>query len=161
MYLDIDGVLSVWDEKHACVELSRGYGYLMRFCKLHEIQPYWLSMWCDHPEYLTGVSRLLWPDCTSSMASPILTKLEGKEKSDCVDYASDFVWIEDGIGDYDVQNLKQHNALHRFFYTNGRDADCLHKFIDFSCQIFNIDNSCDYHSNAFPDISRPKHPDMV
>ena len=140
MYLDIDGVIAVWDHNNSCVELSRGYGYLMRFCKLHKIQPYWLSMWCNNPKHVTGVSRLLLPDCCSTMASPIITKLNGRQKSDCIDYSSGFVWIEDGISEYDINNLKKHNSLHRFFWTSGRDPDCLYKFIEFSCQIFNIHN---------------------
>lgn len=161
MYLDIDGVIAVWDGKNSCVELSRGYGYLMRFCRLNDIEPHWLSMWCNSPDYVTGVSRLLWPDCTSTMASPVITRLEGRQKSDCIDYNSDFVWIEDGIPDYDVNNLKKHNSLHRFFYTNGRDPDCLYKFIEFACGVFGIKDTVPQGGTEGPDISRPRHHDMV
>ena len=34
MYLDVDGVLVVWDSAHNCIELARGFGRLMRFCKI-------------------------------------------------------------------------------------------------------------------------------
>ncbi len=161
MYLDVDGVIVVWDRDNSCVELSRGYGYLMRFCKLHDIQPCWLSTWCNSPDQLTGISRLLWPDCCTTMASPIITELGGRQKSDCVDYQADFVWIEDGLGEYDTKNLKKHNALHRFFWTSGREPDCLYRFIEFTCQVFNIRNTLEYHCDESPQISRPKHDDMV
>ncbi len=161
MYLDIDGVIAVWDHDNSCVELSRGYGYLMRFCKLHDIQPCWLSMWCDSPQYITGVSRLLWPDCCSTMATPLITELGGRQKSDCIDYSADFVWIEDGLSEYDVDNLKKHTSLHRFFWTSGTDPDCLHKFIAFTCGVFSIDNNLDYGCDQSPGISRPKQEGMV
>jgi len=161
MYLDIDGVIAVWDDENSCVEVSRGYGYLMRFCKLHGIQPHWLSMWCNSPDHITGVSRLLWPDCCSTMASPIITNLDGRQKSDCIDYSAEFVWIEDGISEYDADNLRRHDALHRFFWTSGRDPDCLHKFIDFTCRVFGIDNSPSFHCDECPGIGKPKQKGMV
>jgi hypothetical protein len=72
MYVDIDGVLVVWDRTHNCTELARGLGRLMRFCKLHQIQPYWLTLWSREPATLAGVSCLLTPSTASSgpMARP-------------------------------------------------------------------------------------------
>ena len=70
MYLDIDGVLVVWDAENNCIELSRGFGRLMRFRKLHDIQPYWLSVWALRPETTLGLNCLLWPSICPTMANP-------------------------------------------------------------------------------------------
>jgi hypothetical protein len=131
MYLDIDGVLSVWNEKYKCIELSRGFGRLMRFCKIHDIQPYWLSYWCRRPETLIGLNCLLWPQTAGTMAVPEILEWENN-KALAIDYDSDFVWIEDGIDKETAAVLREHSALDRFFWTHGSNPDCLLLFIEFA-----------------------------
>lgn len=132
MYLDIDGVIVVWDRTHNCVELARGYGRLMRFCKLQDIRPIWLTMWSRSREHLTGISRLLWPDICPTMATPEIVTFEGSLKAEAIDYNSDFVWIEDGLDERNIEVLRANGAEDRFFWTDGVDPDCLLKFMDFT-----------------------------
>jgi len=133
MYLDIDGVLVVWDAAGNCIELSRGFGRLMRFCQLHTIQPYWLSMWALQPETTLGLNCLLWPKVCPTMAQPIPLSFDpARGKSSVIDFASDFVWIEDGLGAEDLAVLAAHGAEDRYFATDGLDAGCLLKFIEFT-----------------------------
>ncbi len=135
MYIDIDGVLVVWDSRHNCIELARGFGRLMRFCKINDIQPYWLSMWALFPGSLEGVNCLLWPKTCPTMAHPqplVYDRAAGK--ATMIDFESDFVWIEDGLGDKDLAALTQHNAMDRFYWTDGTDGDCLIKFMEFTRQ---------------------------
>ena len=139
MYIDIDGVLVVWDGEHNCTELSRGFGRLMRFCKLHDIQPYWLTMWSMQPATLDGINCLLWPKSCPTMAVPqILPYERDKGKAAVIDYDSDFVWIEDGLTPRDAEVLRTHNAFDRFFFTDGLDPDCLLKFMEFARRKFEL-----------------------
>jgi len=156
MYIDVDGVLVVWNPAKSCIELSRGYGELMRFCLIHDIQPYWLTMWSDSPEHLEGLSRLLWPDICPTMAQPRILKVGSSNKADCIDYNSDFVWIEDGLGDHDIDILKSHNAFDRFFYTNGQNPDCLLEFMTFTQNRLDLPDITDWESGWHPDITLPE-----
>ncbi len=131
MYMDIDGVLIVWNEKYQCIELSRGYGQLMRFCKIHDIQPYWLSQWCHNPETLIGLNCLLWPRTAGTMAEPQIQSWKNS-KASAIDYDSDFVWIEDGIDDDEMDILRSHNATDRFFWCHGTNPDALLHFMEFT-----------------------------
>jgi hypothetical protein len=71
-------------------------GRLMRFCRIHEIQPYWLTMWALFPGTLDGVNCLLWPKSCPTMAHPIpLVYDRARGKAASIDYESGFVWIED------------------------------------------------------------------
>ncbi len=56
---DLDAAPAVLAVRHNCVELSRGFGRLMRFCKIHDIQPWWLTMWALFPGTLDAVNCLL------------------------------------------------------------------------------------------------------
>lgn len=131
MYIDVDGVLVVWDRKYNCVELARGFGRLMRFCKIHEIQPYWLTSWSKNPTTLLGLESLLWPTICPTMARPKIAPWE-ETKAKVVDLKSDFVWIEDGLGARDLEILEQHNLSDRFFMADGLDQECLLRFMDFT-----------------------------
>jgi hypothetical protein len=131
MYIDIDGVLVVWDQEYNCIELSRGYGRLMRFCKIHDIQPYWLSCWNRNPDSLVGLKSLLWPTICPTMAHPEIAQWE-RAKAEAVDFGSDFVWIEDGLAEQDRNTLEQHDKGDRFFMADGLDPNCLFKFMDFT-----------------------------
>ena len=132
MYLDIDGVLVVWDSVHNCVELATGFGRLMRFCKIHDIQPYWLSFWNKRPETLEGLNCLLWPRTAPTMAVPQIIPYAGGGKLDMIDYESDFTWIEDGLSQDDLAVLAKRGVADRFFWTNGLDPECLIKFMEFT-----------------------------
>lgn len=138
MYIDIDGVLVVWDAKHNCIELSRGFGRLMRFCKLHDIQPYWLTTWSKFEGTLKGLNCLLWPTTCPTMAHPQIQNYEGKSKVSAVDFESDWVWIEDGIDAADLAILQQRGQADRFYCTDGLDGDCLLKFMDFTRRKMNL-----------------------
>jgi len=134
IYLDIDGVLVVWDAEHNCVRLSNGLGQLMRFCKLRDVKPYWLTMWSRDSGTLDGINCLLWPKTCPTVAVPeICTYDRAKGKAAAIDYDSDFVWIEDGIDRRDMDILTSHGAADRYFPTSGLDPDCLLKFMDFAC----------------------------
>ena len=133
MYIDIDGVLVVWDAAHNCVELARGFGRLMRFCKIHDIQPYWLTMWSLFPGTLDGVNCLLWPKTCPTLAHPEPVVYDrAKGKAAAIDYGREFVWIEDGFGPADMAELRRQGAAERAFFTDGLDPDCLLKFMDFT-----------------------------
>jgi hypothetical protein len=132
MYVDIDGVLAVWDPACQCVELARGFGQLMRFCQVHSIQPFWLSMWSGNPAALEGLTCLLWPTTCPTMAHPQIVPIGKEGKATAIDFDSDFVWIEDGLTPRDAEVLRRHNAFDRFFFTNGLDPNCLLKFMDFT-----------------------------
>ena len=135
MYIDIDGVLVVWDNEHNCIELARGFGRLMRFCKIHSIQPFWLTMWSMRPETLDGINCLLWPKACPTMAVPeILPYDRAKGKVAVVDLDSDFVWIEDGIDEKHLEFMEKRGVGDRFYWTDGLDPDCLLKFMDFTRQ---------------------------
>ena len=139
MYIDIDGVLVVWDNAHNCIELSRGFGRLMRFCKLYDIKPYWLSMWALDENTLIGINCLLWPKSCATMAVPERLPYDRPNgKTTAVDFDSDFVWIEDGLGPRDLAVLAEHGVSDRFYWTNGLDPDCLLKFMEFARQKFNL-----------------------
>ena len=149
MYIDVDGVLVVWDEAYSCIELARGFGRLMRFCLLHGIQPYWLSLW--QPEYLEGLSRLIWGLC-DTMARPTVLAVERGGKARAIDYESDFVWIEDGLHPEDEAHLRERGALDRFFATDGRDPDALLKFMEFTAQRLGLPEIRDWHADFDPPV---------
>ena len=132
MYIDVDGVLVVWDPQHNCIELARGFGRLLRFCKIHAIRPYWLSMWSRDPSTLHGLNCLLWPTICPTMVVPEIVSYGDQGKAAAIDYESDFVWIEDGIGEKDLAVLDEHGARDRLFLTDGLDPECLLKFMDFT-----------------------------
>lgn len=132
MYIDVDGVVVVWNPAKSCIEFARGFGELLRFCKIHAIQPYWLTNWSNSPVHLEGIGRLLWPDICPTMAHPRILRLRHRTKASLVDYRSNFVWIEDGITEKDVGILRRHHALDRFFWTSGKDPNCLRKFMKFA-----------------------------
>ena len=147
LYLDIDGVLVVWDAEHNCVELSRGFGRLMRFCRIHDIKPYWLTMWSKQPETLEGINCLLWPKTVPTLAIPEIQPYGDDGKAAAIDYESDFVWIEDGIGENDVATLDAHNARDRFFLADGLDPECLLKFMDFTTKKMGLPEITDWGPN--------------
>jgi len=156
MYLDIDGVLVVWDEEYNCIELARGFGRLMRFCKVHEIQPYWLTMWSKQPETLNGINCLLWPKSCPTLAIPEIQPYGDDGKAAAIDYDSDFVWIEDGIGARDLAVLDAHDARDRFFLADGLDADCLLKFMDFTTTIMGLPEITDWGPNWESSFTRKR-----
>ncbi len=132
MYLDVDGVLIVWDTDHNCVELSHGLGRLMRFCLLHDIEPFWLSMWCKDGEVPRGLNSLFWPGAAPTMVTPKPVAFGDKGKAAAIDYDSDFVSIVDGIGPEDIETLEKHGATDRFFWTDGLNPNCLLEFMEFT-----------------------------
>lgn len=156
MYLDVDGVIVVWNQEKSCIELSRGFGELMRFCKLHDIQPFWLTMWSMNVPHLEGLGRLLWPDICSTMAMPEIINVDGLPKATYIDYESDFVWIEDGIGDKETRILKEHDALDRFFWTDGRNPNCLHEFMEFTRQRMGLPEIKEWKNDWEPGLTSPK-----
>jgi len=159
MYIDVDGVLIVWDAEHNCVELSRGYGRLMRFCALHDIRPLWLTGWSKAPaDHLTALGRMLWPDHCPTMAAPEIIDYGDGPKAAAVDYDSDFVWIEDGLGPEDVAILREHDALDRFFWTDGVDGDCLLKFIAFTSEKMGLPEIDDWGPACDSHFARPRDP---
>ena len=147
MYIDIDGVLVVWDVEHNCIELARGFGRLMRFCKVHDIQPYWLTTWSQFEGALHGINCLLWPTSCPTMGHPETASFDEAGKAAAIDYDSDFVWIEDGLGERDVATLKAHDALDRFFLADGLDPDCLLKFMDFTREKMDLPEITDWGPN--------------
>ena len=156
MYIDVDGVLVVWDADHNCIELARGFGRLMRFCKLHDIRPYWLSMWSEFPGALEGVNCLLWPKSCPTQAVPEVLTYGEDGKAAAIDYKSDFVWIEDGIGERDLAVLDAHGARGRFFCADGLDADCLLKFMDFTREVMGLPEITDWGPNWESPFTRPR-----
>ena len=157
MYIDVDGVLVVWDREYNCVELSRGFGRLMRFCKIHDITPYWLSMWALFPGSLDGVNCLLWPKSCPTMAVPQpLVYDRARGKPSVIDFDSDFVWIEDGIGPAEIAALDRHNARDRFYWADGLDPDCLLKFIEFTRQRMDLPPIADWGPNWESGFTRPR-----
>jgi len=138
LYMDIDGVLVIWDARHQCIELARGFGRLMRFCQVHEIQPCWLTLWCGNRPALEGLTCLLWPTICPTMAHPQIVDVGPDGKAAAIDYTSDFVWIEDGLNPHDREELQRHDALDRFYCTDGLDPDGLLKFMDFTRQRLNL-----------------------
>jgi len=160
MYIDVDGVLVVWDSQHNCVELARGLGRLLRFCKIHDIKPYWLSMWALFPGSLDGVNCLLWPKSCPTMAIPEPLPYErAKGKTSVVDFDSDFVWIEDGLGPEELKTLEDHGVRDRFFWTNGVDVDCLLKFMEFTRQRLQLPEITDWGPNWDSSFARPRNPE--
>jgi hypothetical protein len=160
MYIDVDGVLVVWDPQHNCIELARGFGRLMRFCKLYDIKPYWLSMWALFPGSLQGVNCLLWPKSCPTLAVPeplVYDRVKGKTSA--IDFDSDFVWIEDGLGPAELAVLDQHNARDRFFWTDGLDADCLLKFMKFTRMRLNLPEVTDWGPNWESFFTRRRLPE--
>ncbi len=159
MYIDVDGVLVVWDAEHNCVELARGLGRLMRFCKLHDIKPYWLSMWTLFPGSIEGLNGLLWPRTCPTMATPEpLVYDRAKGKSSVVDFESDFVWIEDGLGPGDLALLERHQARDRFFWTDGLDPDCLLKFMAFARARLGLPETTEWGPAWESSFTRPRRP---
>jgi len=156
MYLDVDGVLVVWDPLHNCTELARGFGRLMRFCRMHAIQPYWLSAWSKHGDRLGALNRLLWPDTCGTMAAPEVADYGDGPKAAVVDYESEFVWVEDGLGPDNVDILRQHNALDRFFWTDGVDPDCLLKFVAFTQERLGLPEVDDWGTAPDSPFARPR-----
>ncbi len=160
MYIDIDGVLVVWDKEHNCTELARGFGRLMRFCKIHDIKPYWLTMWALFPGALDGVNCLLWPkSCPTQMIPETLVYDRAKGKTSVVDFDSDFVWIEDGLGPEELELLEQRGVRDRFFWTNGLDVDCLLKFMKFTQQKMNLKEITDWGPQWDSKFARPRSPE--
>ena len=158
MYIDVDGVLVVWDQTHNCTELARGFGRLMRFCKLHAIQPCWLTAWSKKPHHLEALGRLLWPDACPTMAVPQLVEYADGLKAAAIDYDSDFVWIEDGLGPDNAEILRQHGALDRFFWSDGVDPDCLLKFMAFTREKMNLPVIKDWGPAPDSLFAQPRHP---
>ncbi len=156
MYIDIDGVLVVWDAGHNCIELARGFGRLMRFCKIHDIQPYWLSMWSKFPGALDGVNCLLWPKTCPTMAVPEIQSYGEDGKAAAIDFDADFVWIEDGIGEGDLAVLEAHVAGNRFFPADGLDPDCLLKFMEFTRGVMKLPEITDWGPNWESSFTRPR-----
>jgi hypothetical protein len=156
MYLDVDGVLVVWDKEHNCIELARGFGRLMRFCRVHEITPCWLTLWSKRPETLEGINCLLWPKSCPTMAAPGIVDYGGGPKAAAIDYASDFVWIEDGLGERDRAILAGHHALDRFFPADGLDPDCLLKFMEFTRRKMALPEIADWGPNWESFFTRPR-----
>ena len=156
MYLDVDGVLVVWDAEHNCIELARGFGRLMRFSRLHDIQPYWLSMWSRDPTTLHGLNCLLWPKTCPTMAVPEVVTYGPEGKAAAIDFASDFVWIEDGVGAKDLEVLERHGARDRFFLADGLDPDCLIKFMAFTREKMGLPEIEDWGPNWESPVTRPR-----
>ena len=157
MYLDVDGVLAVWNEAHSCVELARGYGQLMRFCLLHQIRPYWLTCWSSQPQSLWGLNCLLWPNSCPTMAQPEVVLFQGKSKARAIDFESDFVWIEDGISEEDQWVLRERNAEDRFFWTNGKNPDCLLEFMAYCEGRLGLPKIAEWTHPWQPSFSRPRN----
>jgi len=159
MYIDVDGVLVVWDAAHNCIELARGFGRLMRFCKLHDIQPYWLTMWSHTPVALHGLNCLLWPKTCPTMATPAVATYDRQTgKAAAVDYESDFVWIEDGLGPKDLAVLARHGARDRLFVASGLDADCLIRFMAFTREKMHLPEIADWGPPWESSWTRPRGP---
>jgi len=156
MYLDVDGVLVVWDAEHNCIELARGFGRLMRFCKLHHIQPYWLSMWSQDPTTLHGLNCLLWPKTCPTMAVPEVVTYGAEGKATAIDFASDFVWIEDGVGAKALETLERHGVRDRLFLADGLDPDCLIKFMAFAREKLGLPEIEDWGPNWESYFTRPR-----
>jgi len=159
MYIDVDGVLVVWDADHNCIELSRGFGRLMRLCRLRAIQPYWLSVWSHFPGALEGLNCLLWPKTCPTMALPQVAAYDRREgKAAAIDYDSDFVWIEDGIDARDMAALQAHGMADRYFPADGLDGECLLKFIDFTCRKLHLPPVTDWGPPWQSPWTRPRPP---
>jgi hypothetical protein len=156
MYIDVDGVLVTWDRTHNCVELSRGFGRLMRFCKIHNIQPYWLTTWHKKPTTLEGLNCLLWPVSCQTMAVPQIATYGEKGKTEGIDYESDFVWIEDGISPEDMKVLEDRGVADRFFWTEGLDPHCLTKFMEFTRKKMKLPKVKDWGPKWDSFFSRPR-----
>jgi len=86
LYMDIDGVLVTWDSEFNCIKLAHGFGRLLRFCQIHEIQFCWLTMWSANPVALKGLGRLLWPDICPTMAKPEILTFDGDFKAEAIDF---------------------------------------------------------------------------
>lgn len=158
MYIDVDGVLVVWDAEHNCIELAHGFGRLMRFCKIHHIQPCWLSMWSRFEGTLHGLNCLLWPKTCPTMAVPEIVPYGADGKAAAIDYESDFVWIEDGIAEEALALLESHGARDRFFLADGLDADCLLKFMEFTRRVMDLPEIEDWGPNWDSPFSRRRPP---
>jgi hypothetical protein len=159
MYIDIDGVLVVWDPAHNCVELARGFGRLMRFCKIHGIEPYWLTTWALYPGVLDSINCLLWPKTCPTLAHPRpLVYDRARGKISAIDFESDFVWIEDGFEPATMADLARRGMADRAFFTDGLDPDCLLKFMDFTAEKLRLPPIADWGPAWDSPFSRPRPP---
>jgi len=158
MYLDVDGVLVVWDPAHNCIELARGFGRLMRFCRIHDITPCWLTTWSKIPSTLDGLNCLLWPKNCPTMAVPEIVPFGDDGKAAAIDYASDFVWIEDGVSEKDLAVLDRHGARDRLYWTDGLDPDCLVRFMEFARERLRLPEIDDWGPNWDSFFTRPRVP---
>ena len=73
-----------------------------------------------------------------------------------IDYDSDFVWIEDGIGARDLATLEAHNARDRFYLSNGLDPDVLLKFMEFTRERMGLPEITDWGPNWESFFTQPR-----
>jgi hypothetical protein len=140
IYLDVDGVLFCRNGK--ILELRDGFIGFLKFLTDNFENCYWLTCWYD------GFNEIL----EKAYAGGIARKFKACEwngnKALAIDFSRDFVWIEDGISDEELQVLIQHNAVGSYIEVpfEGKMSE-LYKIKKELKRRFNIEGQTDRRAN--------------
>jgi hypothetical protein len=112
IYLDVDGVL--FTVENGIFELRHGFIGFLKFLTDNFQNCYWLTCWNDgfndvlKKVYAGSISqKFKWADWR---------KYDNKAMA--INYTRDFVWIEDGICDNEMEVLKEKNCVNKYLYVS-------------------------------------------
>lgn len=109
IYLDIDGVILA-NDKQASLHVKEFLKYVT-----DNYPTYWLTTHCkgDSSYTIKLLSRFLDSE-TIEIARKIMMTNWSLSKTEAIDFNSPFLWFDDYLFDFEIQDLIKHNALNRW-----------------------------------------------
>lgn len=108
IYVDVDGVL--FCRNGEILELRDGVVTFLKFLTDNFENVYWLTCWGD------GFNEVLSKIYAGHVARKMKYKPWGSNKASVVDFTRDFIWIEDGLSDLEIDVLKGHDAVGNYIH---------------------------------------------
>ena len=126
VYLDIDGVL------RGCASPKEDIEAFLRYC-LDNCYAYWLTTHCKGgvnyaPRALEGI---LSDDLVKELARKVQATDWGSAKTDAIDFGEPFVWFDDYAFEYEVAELKRHDAEDNYFWVDKRDPQAAKEMLQY------------------------------
>jgi hypothetical protein len=127
IYLDIDGVLLINEKQIA----PHGDEFLQYVVKKYPQSTFWLSTHCWKGENrcVDLLSPLLQPE-TVELIKTIKPTEWNEMKTDALDFATDFRWLDDDLWPEELKALEDNNATGKFIMVDlAKDANFLKNLI--------------------------------
>jgi len=130
IYIDIDGVLLT--SRHT--QAAPGAKALIDFVTKH-FDCYWLSSYCkgDAAPVLRLLSRYFDKATMEKLAGVKATDWR-RQKTDAIDFESDFYWLDDNPSNSAIQELKQHDCLDKLILVDLSREDELKRITKYLTQ---------------------------